>query len=61
MKMLTMWRITRGYEKSGVELAWVGWDEHILVLIDSALGRVPAVLGIVNGFTHGIVLYHSFS
>jgi len=37
-----------GYEKSGVQLACLGLDHLVLVLLPAGLGLAPAVLGMVN-------------
>jgi len=46
---------TSGYEKSGVRLAWLGWEDLVSVLLDSGSGLVPAVSGMVNWLTHEIL------
>jgi len=52
---------TSGYEKSGVRLAWLGWEDLISVLVRAGSGLVPAVSGIVNWLAHEIRLSPSFS
>jgi len=37
-----------GYEKSGVQLARLGWEDLISVLLHAGLRLVPAVSGMVN-------------
>jgi len=39
---------TSGYEKSGVRLAILGWEDLVSVLIHAGSGLIPAVLGMVN-------------
>jgi len=46
---------TSGYEKSGVRLAWLGWDDLVSVLVRAGSGVVPAVLGMVNWLAHEIL------
>jgi len=46
---------TSGYEKSGVKLAWLGWEDLVSVLVRAGLGLVPAVSGMVNWLTHEIL------
>jgi len=38
----------RGYEKSGVRLARLGWEDLVLVILHAGSGLVPAVSGMVN-------------
>jgi len=52
---------TSRYEKSGVRLAWLGWEDLVSVELDSGSGLVPAVSGMVNWFAHKILLSPSFS
>jgi len=39
---------TSGYEKSGVRLASLSWEDLVLVLLHAGSGLVPAVSGMVN-------------
>jgi len=39
---------TSGYEKSGVRLASLGWEELVLVLVRAGSGLVPAISRLVN-------------
>jgi len=39
---------TSGYEKSGVRLASLGWEDHGSVLVHAGLGLIPAISGMVN-------------
>jgi len=39
---------TSGYEKSGVQLASLGWEDLVSVLLHAGLGLIPAVMGMVN-------------
>jgi len=39
---------TSGYEKSGVQLARLGWEDLISLLLHAGSGLVPAVSGMVN-------------
>jgi hypothetical protein len=39
---------TSRYEKSGVPLASLGWEDLVSVKLHARLGLVPAVLGMVN-------------
>jgi len=39
---------TSGYEKSGVRLARLGWEDLVSVLLHARSGLVPAVLGMVH-------------
>ena len=52
---------TSGNEKSGVRLAWLGWEDLVSVLLPAGLGLVPAVSGMVNWLAHEILLSPSFS
>jgi len=52
---------TSGYEKSGVRLAWLGWEDLVLVLWHARSGLVPAVSRMVNWLAHEILLSPSFS
>jgi len=52
---------TSGYEKSGVRLAWLGWDDLVSVLLHAGSGLIPAVSGMVNWLAHEILLSRSFS
>jgi len=47
---------TSGYEKLGVQLAWLGLEDLISVLLPAGLGLVPAVSGMVNWLAHKILL-----
>jgi len=51
---------TSGYEKSGVRLAWLGWEDLVSVLLHAGSGVVPAVSGMVNCLSHKILLSPSF-
>jgi len=39
---------TSGYEKSGVRLTSLGWDDHVSVRLDARLEFVPSVLGMIH-------------
>jgi len=52
---------TSGYDKSGVWLAWLGWEDLISVLLHAWSGLVSAVSGMVNWLAHEILLSPSFS
>jgi len=44
-----------GYEKSAVQLAWLGLEDLVSVLLPAGSGLVPAVLGMVNWLAHEIL------
>jgi len=44
-----------GYEKSGEQLAWLGLEDLVLLLLPSGLGLIPAVSGMVNWLAHEIL------
>jgi len=46
---------TSGYDKSGVRLAWLVWEDLISVLLHVRSGLVPAVSGMVNWLAHEIL------
>jgi len=46
---------TSEYEKSGVRLAWLGWEDVIWVLVRAGSGLVPAVSRMVNCLAHEIL------
>ena len=48
-------------EKSGVQLAWLGSEDLVSVLLPAGSGLVPAVSGMVNWLAHEILLSLSFS
>jgi len=50
-----------GYDKSGVRVAWLGWEDLISVSLHAGSGLVPAVSGIVNWPVNEILLSPSFS
>jgi len=50
-----------GYEKSGVRLAWLGWEDLISVVLHAGSGLIPAVPWMVNWLAHEILLSPSFS
>jgi hypothetical protein len=50
-----------GYMMSGVQLAWLGCEDLKLVVIRAGLEYNPAVSGMVNTTTHGILWSPSFS
>jgi len=52
---------TSGYERSGVRLAWSGWEDLVSVLLHAGSGLVPAVSGMVNWLAHKILLSPGFS
>jgi len=52
---------TSGYEISGVQLAWLRWEDHISVELHTGSGLVPAILGMVNWLAHEFPLRPSFS
>jgi hypothetical protein len=39
---------TSGYEKSGVRLAGLGWEDPVSVLLHAGSGLLPTVSGVVN-------------
>ena len=39
---------TSGYEKPGVQLASLGWEDLVSVLVRARSGLIPAVSGMVN-------------
>jgi len=50
-----------GYEKSGVRLAWLGWDDVLPVWIYAGSGLVPAVSGMGNSLAPKILSSPSLS
>jgi len=46
---------TSGYEKSGVRLAWLGWEDLVSVFIRARSRLIPAVSGMVNWLAQGIL------
>jgi len=46
---------TSGYDKLGVRLARLGWEDLVSVLLHAGSGLVAAVLGIVNRLAHEIL------
>ena len=46
---------TTGYEKSGVQLAWMGLEDLVSVLLHAGLGLVPAVSGMLNLLAHEVL------
>jgi len=52
---------TTGYEKSGVQLAWLGLEDLVSMLLPAGLGLIPAVSGMVKWVAHEILLSPSFS
>jgi len=44
-----------GYEKSGVQLAWLGLKDLILVFLPARLGLVTAISGMINWLSHDIL------
>jgi len=46
---------TSGYEKSGVRLASLGWEDLVSVLVRARSGLVPAVSGMVNSLAHELL------
>jgi len=49
-----------GFEKSGVQLAWLGLEDLVNVFLPSGLGVVPAVLGMVQRFAPEILIHLRF-
>jgi len=47
--------VTSGYEKSGVQLAWLGWEDLVSVLVRVRSGLVASVSGMVNWLAHEIL------
>jgi len=52
---------TSGNEKSGVWLAWMGWEDLGSVLLHTGSGPLPAVFVMVNWLAHAIVLSPSLA
>jgi len=52
---------TSGYDKSGVQVAWLVLEDLISVLLPAGLGLGPAILAMVNWLTHEILSSPSFS
>jgi len=48
---------TSGYEKSGVQLAWLCWEDLVSVLFHDGSGLVPAVSAMVNWLAHEILQF----
>jgi len=46
---------TSGYEKPGVRLATLGWEDLVSVLVRTGLELVPAISGMVNWLAHRIL------
>jgi len=46
---------TSGYEKSGVQLAWLGREDLVLVLVCAWSGLVAPVSGMVSWLAHEIL------
>jgi len=44
-----------GYEKSGVQLAWLGLEDPMSVLLPAGSGLIPAVSRMVNWLAHKIL------
>jgi len=42
-------------EKSGVRLAWLGWEDLVSVLVRAGSGLIPAISGMVNWLAHEIL------
>ena len=51
---------TSRFEKSGVQHAYLGWEDHISVSLHTGSGLIPAVSRMVNWLAHEI-LQVSFS
>jgi hypothetical protein len=51
---------TSRYPKSGIQLAWLGWEDSILVLLVTGSGFEHAISGIVYWPRHEIRLSPSF-
>jgi len=49
------------YETPGVRLAWLGWEDLVLVIVHAGSGLVPSVSGMGNWLAHEILLSPSFS
>jgi len=52
---------TSGYEKSGVQLAWLSLEDLVSKLLPAGSGLLPAVPGMVHWPAHKILLSPSFS
>ena len=52
---------TSAYKKSGVKLAWLGWEDLVSGLLHAGSGLIPAVSGMDNSLAHKILLSPSFS
>jgi len=61
IKMGTNMEDTSRYEQSGVQLAWLGLEDLVLVFLPTGSGVVPAVSGMVKWLAHEILLSPSFS
>jgi len=52
---------TSSYEKSRVELAWLGLEDPVSGILHAGSGLVPAVSGMVNWLAHEILSTPSLS
>jgi len=50
-----------GYEKPGVQLTWLDFEDPISVSLHTGSGGVPAISAMVNWLAHAILLSPSFS
>jgi len=49
------------YEKSGVRLPWLGWEDLVSVSLQAGLGLIPAISGMLDWLAHEILISPSFS
>jgi len=52
---------TSGYEKSGVRLARLGWEDLISMLVHAGPEPIPGVSGMINLLAHEILSSPNFS
>jgi len=52
---------TSRYERFGVRIAWLSWEDLVSVLFHTRSGSVPLIWGMVTRLAHQIHLSHSFS
>jgi len=54
------WERCGGYKQPGLQLASLGWEDLVSMVLHSRLGLVPAVSVMVNWLVHEILLSPSF-